>query len=356
MLDYTFAKIEEVIVHLVGNKLRDEGIRFSKDTSKYLESDLQDVLLQYYLTSLVDEKSIYQFDHETDVNLNEIYVYAKDIFNNRDVFIEQSINAAKHLYEKSTHPRIKNRELYIVYFSGVKFDDIITDAVGIFISENKDTFLTVTAGKDAITVDFERGVNIEKLEKGCLVVNQDSSNGYKILMIDSGGKSKSDAQYWKDEFLKVKPKDDEHFNTMAYLKICNNFGKEVYSGEEEASKIDHIRFNKETIKYFSENEEFVVDKFSEEVIQDPNLIAKFKTYKEESETSLGIEMKSDFKIATELTPKLKRIFSDVIKLDNGIQIKVTGEIENYHENKTIERGFDEETGYQYYKIFFKHEK
>ena len=48
--------------------------------------------------------------------MNEIFVWVREIFEGKERLYEQSINLAKHLYEKSTHPKIKGGELYVVYF------------------------------------------------------------------------------------------------------------------------------------------------------------------------------------------------------------------------------------------------
>ena len=74
----------------------------------------------------------YNLFHDSDLNLNEIFVYASNIFDNKDSILQQSKNIAKHLYNKSMHPKINGGELYIAYFKDCVIDGQLTDGVGNF--------------------------------------------------------------------------------------------------------------------------------------------------------------------------------------------------------------------------------
>ena len=58
-------------------------------------------------------------------------------------FQHNSRQIAKHLYDISSHPKIKGGELYVTYFSNMVLDGDTVDAVGIFKSETKETYLKV---------------------------------------------------------------------------------------------------------------------------------------------------------------------------------------------------------------------
>ena len=60
--------------------------------------------------------------------------------------------------------------------------------------------------KLASFIGHERGVNIDRLDKGCLIFNLEKENGYKVCIVDSN--KSNDTQYWKDEFLSIKPASD----------------------------------------------------------------------------------------------------------------------------------------------------
>lgn len=141
-MNMTFNFIEAVIensfVHRVGNKIADEQYFISKKSIVFDES-LKTLLSHYFLSSFKSEE-LYHFHHDANLSLNEAHTFVKDIFGNPKSLHEQSVNLAKHLYNQSIHPKIKGGEFYIVYFKCCILNGKTLDAVGLFKSENKETF------------------------------------------------------------------------------------------------------------------------------------------------------------------------------------------------------------------------
>ena len=142
IVTYLDAKIDVVCIHQVGNKIADEGIRFSQRPME-LSTELNDILLKYFINSFQYDE-LYKCHHDSDIALNEVYHYCSKIFSDPNLIQEESINLATHLYNQSTHPKIKAGEFYVVYFSNCEVDGKCINAIGLFKSENKDTFLKNT--------------------------------------------------------------------------------------------------------------------------------------------------------------------------------------------------------------------
>ncbi len=138
---YIDTHIEKIYVHTVGNKSAGEGIVFSSGET-ILSNQIKSVLMHFFINAFKSEEN-YNLYHESDLNLNEIYVFASIIFENPNRMTDISIAIAKHLYNKSTHPKIKGGEFYVVYFKDCVVDNKKVDAIGLFKSENKETFLRV---------------------------------------------------------------------------------------------------------------------------------------------------------------------------------------------------------------------
>ena len=68
------------------------------------------------------------------------------------------------LYEQSTHPKTKGGEFYTVYFKDCIIDGETADAVGLFKSENKDTFLKIFPSGEGFEIESQQGININKLD------------------------------------------------------------------------------------------------------------------------------------------------------------------------------------------------
>ena len=129
-------EITQLSVHRVGNQQRQELLTLSNAPIQ-LNEELEKLLLMYFLQPF-DREEYFQFIHPSSLDLNEVYSYVSNIFENPETLHEESINLAKHLYSKSSHPNIKQGELYTVYFQNVILDGQMMDAIGLFKSENKD--------------------------------------------------------------------------------------------------------------------------------------------------------------------------------------------------------------------------
>ena len=153
MINSEFAKIEAIVLHKTGNKLNEEGIRFSKEPVRINEL-LEELLIKYFFSPF-KQNEYYNLSHETDINLNEVYSYVSAIFDDPENLFEQSVNIAKHLYEQSVHPKIRGGELYVVYFKDCNIDGEPMDAVGIFKSETRETYLKIYPDGDGFGIDSD---------------------------------------------------------------------------------------------------------------------------------------------------------------------------------------------------------
>ena len=220
MINFTNARLGKLIVHKLGNKNEEESVHFSDATLELQGDFLRSLLLKFFLSSFKND-AFFHFHHESDINLNDIYTYSNEVFDNQDTFFDLSKKIASHLYEQSSHPKIKGGEFYAVIIHDCMIEDEIMDAIGVFKTENKDTYLRVEESESNFKIDFEDGININKLDKGCLIFNTEKENGFLLSMVDNVNKSK-EAQYWKDDFLKVKAREDNYFlNTVKlhFLKL-----------------------------------------------------------------------------------------------------------------------------------------
>lgn len=354
MFDFSNIQLKDMAIHKVGNKHDNEGIVIAENLYEFDDADLEALVLKYLLSSFKKD-TFFRFFHETDIHLNEVYNYVTKIFFDRRNFYEQSVNVLKHLYECSTHPNIKSGEFYMTYFTDVIFEGQTVDAIGIFKTENKDVYLKITQRRKDFDVDWEHGINVKKLDKGCLIFNLDSQYGYRVCIVDTVNKNDDEAQFWKDEFLNLTELHDDNFNTKTYLSLCQDYCENIYAPLHQADKKEQVQFLNNALNYFSTNEQFDLDHFASEVLREPEYIEDFKSYKEGFEEANEMESQEQFAISAPAVNKMKRKFKSLIKLDTEIEIKINNvpEIDN---TQFIERGFDEEKGMKYYKIYFNEEE
>jgi hypothetical protein len=280
--------------------------------------------------------------------MNEVYTYVSTIFDNPIDLLQQSVNLAKHLYNQSTHPKIKGGELYVVYFKDCIINGETVDAIGLFKSENKETFLKVFSSDDNFEIESEQGININKLDKGCVIFNSEKEKGFIVSVVDNTNKG-SDAQYWIDDFLKLKVRNDNYNQTNTVLKVYKDFVTNQIDEEFEISKTDKIDLLNRSIKYFKEKDHFDLDEFSNEVLANEQGIESFKKFKKNYESEFETEIGDSFLISDTAVKKQARVFKSVLKLDKNFHIYIHGNKE------LIEKGYDEEMKMSYYKVYFKEE-
>ena len=343
MLNFKEARLEKLAVHYVGNLADSEGMNLSQNLVD-VDNEVKSVLKTFFLKSF-KEQGLYTFHHESDLNLNEAFHYAKTVFSNPDSLLLQSINLARHLYECSSHPMIKSGELYVAYFSDCVINGEVTEVLGLFKSENRETYLKVFPANGSFEVQKSEGISINKLDKGCLIFNTEKETGYRVAVIDNTNKN-NEAQYWKNKFLKVKPNEDSYYVTQNYLALCKEFAEEAFP---EADKVDKIDLVNNSISYFSRNDSFNIKSFEEEVMQEPEIIEKFQKYKNSFKEEENVPVFDEFEISKPALKQSKRYIRSVIKLDKNFHVYVHGNRQN------IIRGFDEQTGLNTYTLYFKEE-
>jgi hypothetical protein len=344
-LDFTRAELLNLITHHVGNKLREEKYSLSSEIT-IVENDTINYLLKYFLLPIKAEE-FYSFTHPVSLELNEIHSIIQTVFSNPSTFITNSQNIAKILYEYSMHPKIKQGELNIAFFSNVVLNGEVINALGIYKSETDVPFIKMENQKSKFRIKHDYGFEIKGVDKGCLIFNTNKNDGYKILIIDNANKS-VEAQYWKDDFLKTRPISDEFYQTNQFLGIAKKFVTNQLSEEFKVNQADKIDLLNRSVEYFKTHDSFNKKEFEDKVFQDSGIISSFRnfdrTYCEENE----IQSTDSFAISPKAVKKQSRIFKSILKLDKNFHIYIHGNRE------MIEQGVDTD-GRKYYKIYYQNE-
>jgi len=350
MINLFNTHIETLSVHRVGNKSRNEAY-FLSDSRYGLNDEIMPLLKEFFFKSFREkEENYFQFAHDVDLEYNEMYNFATEIFNNPDSAHEVSKKITKHLFEQSNHPHIKNGEVYITYLTNLSIDNNVVDAIGVFKSELQSDFLQFEEKDSNLEMILQQGINLNKLDKGCLIFNYKKEEGYKILTVDS---NRYDARYWLEHFLSVDAFQDENFITKKYLKFCQDFAKEVVLPAED--KKEEVMFMNRSVNYFAKNDDFVEQNFLNEVIDNPDLMSEFKNYKVDKGEKYSIEDVTTFPIANAAVSDARKKIKNVINLDTNIQIKLDF-INPESAEKFVEKGWDEEKQMYYYLVYFNKEQ
>ncbi len=344
------ANFLNLIIHHVGNKSQDEYFTLSEEEVDVKSDEvLADLLMQYFMKPCAKANEVYRFYHPNDtLDLNEVFYFSRQYFKAELGFLEFSKSIAKFLYEVTEHPKIKSGELYVVALDNVQLEGEEHKAIGIFKSENKEAYLKVYSEAAGLGVNYEeKAININKLDKGVVIVNVEEEEGYKVLCVDQT--NGSEAVYWKDDFLKLKTRNDNYQQTGNLLKVYKNFVNDKIDEVFDMDKADKIDLMNRSMNYFKTKETFDENEFNEEVIGNPDAISLFKDYKSNFEDEFETPFQSNFDIAAPAVKKMASSYKSVLKLDKNFHIYVHGKRE------LLEKGYDEDKGMNYYKLYFENE-
>jgi hypothetical protein len=344
MHNFPYTAIRQLSVHRVGNKTAEEGV-YCTQSGIEVSTALHDLLLGYFLTPFKSSEYFHLY-HEESILSNEVYAAAQRIFEQPNRLHAQSVLLAKYLYDQSTHPKIKSGELYVAYLSDCVVDGEAVDAIGLFKSENKEPFLKVETQDENFVMESELGINLHKLDKGCIIFNTERDKGYMAAVVDNTGRG-MEASFWIDDFLHLRQRKDEYYNTQNVLTLCKNFVSNELPQQFDVSKADQADFLNRSVKFFKEKDNFDMDEFANEVIAQPDVIRSFNKYKTEYEKDFDIDIADNFLISDNAVKKQARVFKSVIKLDKNFHIYVHGNRE------LIEQGIDEKG--KFYKVYYKEE-
>lgn len=345
IVDFEQVVLDHLITHRVGNIAREEGYTLSNDITS-VSDETSEFLLKHFLGPVKTEE-LFAFSQPVQLDYNAVYKICQQIFARPNDFVALSQDIAKLLYEQSVHPKIQAGELNVARFKHARLDGEQVDAIGFFKSESNVPFLKMASDESGYVINHDYGFEIKGVDKGCIVFKTQENEGYRVLVIDNLNKS-NEAQYWKDDFLQVKPVKNEFHQTSNFMNIAKNFVTKQLTDEFEVSKADQIDLLNRSVDYFKKHDSFDKEEFAGEVFIDVDVVASFKkfdqTYREEND----LELSDNFEISPSAVKKQARIFKSVLKLDKNFHIYIHGD------RNLIEQGVDED-GRKFYKVYYREE-
>lgn len=341
MIDMDELFLDKIVIHQIGNKVRGEGYQLSQEEDRLKDPKLK-VILEKYFLQVFQNNELYHFYHDSDIKLNEVHHFTSEVFKDKENFYRQSINIAKHLYNISNHPNIKSGDFYMVHFTN---NSSTRRVIGLFKLENKDTFLKIKKEERRFTFTYDKGISLTKMEKGCLIVD-DQLGDYKVYIIDSLSKSaKSIAKYWEVNFLNVRLSQDKEFQTKQLLKINDQFVKNIFTKKLNKSPEEILDFQRKSYEYVRNNDTFSKDDFVNTVISNTEDKRRYEKFKEEFEVNNAITSLNNFQVSSFIAESYKNNIINKIRLDTGVDI-------NIRKTDFVEDGYDEAKNMKYLKIYY----
>lgn len=336
--------ISKIIVHRVGNKINQEALILS-DHELELSDDMKDLLTDAFINVFKSEEQ-FQFYSDSYLTNNVVYSAATEIFEDPAKFVWEAENIAKHLFEITENPRVQSGDLFVVFFAAQDSEGEKVDKIGLFKLEKKQAFLKIHEDEAEFQIEKDFGIGLGKIDKAALIYNHAKETGFVVSAVDNN--KNGDIYYWFEDFLKLKQREDDYFQTQETLTVYKDFITKQLPQEFEVSKADQADFLNKSINYFKDKKEFSFDNFAKEVLTDDNVIESFVNYKTEYEQDAQVSIAEDFAINNNAVKKQQRHFKSVIKLDKNFHIYIHGD------RQKIETGSDDKG--KYYRLYFEEEQ
>jgi hypothetical protein len=351
-LRFTSATATGLVLAKVGHPQRDEPLQTSKEVFPIKEDD-QQTLSSIFLKPFKNLTG-YRFSHHSSLDQHEMNVCSAAIFESSEGLLEKGCEIARRLYAKSHHPNIKSGDLCICLIKDIEVNGELTQGLCILKSESVVPFLSISTRDGDLELHTEQGINPEKIDKGCLILNHLAQKGYYVLTFDRSG---SDSRFWVRDFLGVVPITDSPFLTHQYTSLAVNFlekeKKERPKSEavEDAPPWDTGGATRDALAYFEEKEKFSLQEFEEEVLKTPEAKARFAEHRTKFEEEEGHPLEESFEISKKDVTKAKKKIKSVMKLDTGAEIRLKPSLAAKPE-AVLEHGFDEQRKMKFLKIYF----
>lgn len=338
MLVFDEALIKQFIYHHLDLDLEEQ---MASDQTLELENeDQEEILKKIFLKPFTQVAETFDFFHPIDINLNTLRSLTQQVQQNSESFVEKTQEMLVHLQDVSKHPNIKDGDLFVMELQDIRFKSKHYDGIAIFKIENKDNFIETQNNGG---IQFKKGIGGQKIDKACLVIFTDED--YTVMIIDNGSK---DADYWRNEFIKVSYKNDEINSTNQFMGMAKSFITQQVPHEYEVDKTDQIDLLNKSAEYFKSKENFNKQEFEEEVFQDPEMIKSFRTFDSSFREEKEIEPFDNFEISKKAVQKQAKVFKSVLKLDKNFHVYIHGDKE------LIQKG-TEENGRKFYKLYYEEE-
>lgn len=329
-------------VQKVGNKSKEEGIAFA---SKADDMSFASEFISTLVKNTFKFDTFSQFDSIDSLDMNPSYRFVRKIFENKDDFVKQSNNLARHLYDQSIHPHISNGEFYVIYIDGCIINDETVDAILLLKTEAKDSFLTVSYENGEYSIKSQLGLSTKHLDKGCIIFNIQSDKGYLISIVETST-IRQDGRYWSNNFLYIKDIITDFQYTERIADFCSTVVHQISKKIPEKS-LDLAKASRKITQILqNDGREVNTNELISSLAIDDEVTSMLSSYKKEYEERKG-ELPESFKIAQNATKRKAITKANILRIGSDFELKVLDS------SAIIEQGYDDEKKQSFLKLYYR---
>lgn len=328
-------------VQKVGNKLNEEGIAFASKADDITSAS-------EFISALI--KNTFRFDVFSrlyaidDLDSNNVYRFVRNIFSNKECFVSQSNNLARHLYDQSIHPNIINGEFYVIYIEDCYVNGQNADALLLLKTEIKDSFLTVTYENGEYSIKPQFGLSTKHIDKGCLIFNIEKDNGYLLSIVENSS-TRQDGRYWTQNFLYAKEIISDFQHTENVANFCAALVQKVIEINPKRA-LDLAKASRSITQRLQKNgSEINTTDLISSLALDEDTTSVLSQFRHDYEEKVG-KIPDKF-VCNQSALKRKTITkSNILRVGSGFEVKILDP------SAEIDQGYDDEKGKSFLKLYF----
>jgi len=349
MLDISAARLLRFATTWVGNKNRYEGIAIPKNILTTPHQVAEELLIRAFLRPFEKSEEFFYFHHDEDVSNHPVFQCCHAIFENPESLGEAAGKLTQMLYEHCELSKIQGGEFFIAYLEDIMLQGELVSAIALWKVQTHDPYLKTERSSETFILNVLEGIPTDKAESCALIFNVDEAEGYRICALDKISK-KDERSFWKDEFLRLRPIEDNYFNTRHYVSLAGEFITQKMPRAFGMDRTDQMDKLHRSALYFKENEEFEVNDFAKTLFEEEEQQQAFVDFRDEYAKVYAVPLEDKFDISNQALKKEMKVLKSVLKLDKNFHIYVHGR------RDLIERGYDDDKGKKFYKVFFDDEE
>lgn len=330
MLDLSNAVLRCTHLAFVGNANRYEGVKIKGFQN--LDALTDEILLGQINRAFKKPGFMYQFDPEKRDGLFGVDVAIREMSESEEYFEHGShAQLTGALYECITDPKVQAGDFLTLFMDNVLYMGEETNIVVLIKNPGSEPFISHNPDKIQATLGVKE-ISLAAIYIQC--VDQ-------LMIVD---KQKTD--FWKNQFLGVKPVQDDYLTTSMAVAYTSEFL--VSKAASDVNK--YLTRSIKARNYFLNNDYVDIQELAENLFaadEDADqLIERFVSECSVYFSVHGFEAVEQFEVNPSSVKDHAKVFNHSLKIDGNFQIA----IKENPQNLSIE--FDEEAGRKYLKIYF----
>ncbi|MFT6178969.1 MAG: hypothetical protein ACI9NQ_002223 [Paracoccaceae bacterium] len=147
-------------------------------------------------------------------------------------------------------------------------------------------FLSISTRDGDLQLETEQGINSEKIDKGCLIIEHFENKGFYVLTFDRAG---SESRFWVRDFLGVHPIPDSALLTKRVAEMAVA-AVSPQTANNDSPPWDVNEPAREALSYLRDQKQFSLQEFEEKALRTDDAKSRFAEERKRVEEEEALEI------------------------------------------------------------------